>query len=400
MPDASAQVRDRAALALLTLLCGSILLLWIPNRWPLGFLQAGVFTVTIFVIVRGMVGPSGFRGSLLLVPLGGVAGLGCLQIAARQTSDAWATRAAVLAWATNASLVFLALQLFADRKPRQRFLQSVFYFGFAVSVLAVTQLWTSPGKVFWLFPTGYADSVMGPFVSRNLYAAFIELLLPIGLVYAALGRRVWRHASMCGVMFASVVAGASRAGVVLISAEVVAVLLLTQVQKTRDSRGLAASVARIAIPCLVLIALLGGTKLWRRFQEEDPYGVRRQLLRSSLDMVYERPWTGFGLGTWSIVYPRFAYYDDGTVANHAHNDWAEWSAEGGLGCFAMMLALAVMTLRPAVRSVWGIGIVAVWLHCLVDYPLQNPVMACWFFLLAGVLAAAASTPGKRERAAR
>jgi O-antigen ligase len=201
-------------------------------------------------------------------------------------------------------------------------------------------------------------------------------------------------------MFASVVAGASRAGVVLMSAEVMAVLLLTRTQRIGTTRGLAATVGWIAVPCLVFIALFGGTTLWHRFQEEDPYGVRRQMLRSSLDMVYERPWTGFGLGTWSIVYPRFAYYDDGTVANHAHNDWAEWSAEGGLACFAMMLSLAVMTLRPAVRSVWGIGIVAVWLHCLVDYPLQNPVMAGWFFLLAGILAAGGGQSGEPESTTR
>jgi O-antigen ligase len=394
------QVRDRAALALLILLFVSILLLWVPNRWPLGLFQAGVFTVTIWIIVHVALRPSGFRGSLLLVPLGGVLGLGCLQIAARQTSDAWATRAALLAWAANASLVFLALQLFAERKARQRFLQSIFYFGFAISVLAVTQLWTSPGKVFWLFPTGYADTVMGPFVSRNLYAAFIELLLPIGLVYAAFGRRVWMHAAMCGVMFASVVAGASRAGVVLVSAEVMAALLLTQTHRIGITRGLAATVGRIAVPCVLFIALFGGTALWRRFQEEDPYGVRRQLLRSSLDMVYERPWIGFGLGTWSIVYPRFAYYDDGTVANHAHNDWAEWSAEGGLACFTMMLWLAAMTLRPAVRSVWGIGVIAVWLHCVVDFPLQNPFMAGWFFLAAGILAAGGSQSGEPEATAR
>jgi hypothetical protein len=59
-----------------------------------------------------------------------------------------------------------------------------------------------------------------------------------------------------------------------------------------------------------------------------------------------------------------------------------------------------MTLRPAVRSVWGIGIVAVWLHCLVDYPLQNPVMAGWFFLLAGILAAGGGQSGEPESTTR
>jgi len=47
--------------------------------------------------------------------------------------------------------------------------------------------------------------------------------------------------------------------------------------------------------------------------------------------------------------------------------------------------LAVAAARPALRSIWGIGIVAVFLHALVDYPFARFGVAAWLFILVGAL---------------
>jgi O-antigen ligase len=369
------------------LLFGGVLTLWAPGRWPLGGFQAGVYALAILTIVRLLWRGSRLRGGRLLVPMLTIPAIGTIQIATRHTTYFAATRGSLLDWLTNASLVFLAAQLFADRTTRREFLRLLFYFAFALSVLAVAQERTSHGKVFWLFASGYTDRVMGPFISPNLYAAFIELVLPIGLFYAISGRRPWMHAGMCGFMLASVLVGASRAGLIVSAAEVVAVLAAARMQGLVNARAMVLWAGSLAIGCAAVVASSGGTTVWQRLQERDPYGVRREMVRSSIDMVRERPWTGFGLGTWSIHYPRFAYYDDGTITLHAHNDWVEWAAEGGLPLLAVLLAVAVQTVRPALRSVWGIGVVAVWIHAVVDSPLQNPIVAGWFFLMCGILVA-------------
>ena len=393
-----ADVRGHAALMLTALLAGSILALWIPGRWTPGLFEAAVFAVTAYVIAQMALHGAIFRASFALVPLGGAVGLAALQLLTRLTENPWGTRSAMTAWGAYASLVFLAPQLFGDAALRARFLRRAFYFGFGISVLAVAQMSTSHGRVFWLFPTGYADFVMGPFVSRNLFAVFIEMLLPIGLLSVFTGGRRWMHAGMCAVMFAVVVAGASRAGFVLITAEVLAALLLAKRGGLLKARSLAVAALLFAAVAAALIFSLDGRTLLRRLQESDPYARRREMLHSSIDMARERPWSGFGLGSWATVYPRYAYYDDGTITRHAHNDWLEWTAEAGVPLLAMMLTLAAMTIRPAVRSIWGLGIVAVWLHCLVDSPLQNVVIAGWFFLLAGTLMAAA--PEEKTGASR
>ena len=82
---------------------------------------------------------------------------------------------------------------------------------------------------------------MGPFLSRNHYAAFIEAVLPIALYRAV--RRPARVAPLFvhggATMYASVIASASRAGTVLTTAEVVLVPLLMWMFRSAPGRNVA-----------------------------------------------------------------------------------------------------------------------------------------------------------------
>src|SRR5207249_5987183 len=137
---------------------------------------------------------------------------------------------------------------------------------------------------------------------------------------------------------------------------------------------------------VLLTAIAGWELIWQRLQEPNPYSLRRELVMSSLEMIRDRPLKGFGLGTWSAAYPAYAHFDDGRFVNQAHNDWVQWAAEGGVLFFALMLAVAVWSVRPAIRSVWGVGLLAVFVHGLVDYPMQQrPALAAFFFGLLGAV---------------
>jgi O-antigen ligase len=123
-----------------------------------------------------------------------------------------------------------------------------------------------------------------------------------------------------------------------------------------------------------------------RLKEPDPLSMRREIFESSWNMTRARPWSGFGLGTFRWAYPEYAQFDPGSRVEHAHNDWLEWSAEGGIGFAAAWLALAIALARRALRSIWGVGVVAVLLHALVDYPFARFGVAVWFFAFCGMLA--------------
>ena len=73
--------------------------------------------------------------------------------------------------------------------------------------------------------------------------------------------------------------------------------------------------------------------------------------------------------------------------NHAHNDWAEWASEGGIGFALMLVVLAVGGAVYARWNWWGIGVSGLFLHALVDFPMQKPALAILTFFLLGCLVA-------------
>ena len=242
--------------------------------------------------------------------------------------------------------------------------------------------------MFWAFDVGTDAPTLGPFVYRNQYAAFVEAVLPLAIVGALLDRSRWvMYTLMAAVLFASVVAGGSRTGSILCLAEILITPAIAFAQKRISGRALARVLAGSLATVAILTAVVGWELIWNRLQEPNPYSFRAELARSSLEMVRDRPLAGFGLGTWSDAYPAYAHFDDGDFVNQAHNDWLQWAAEGGVPFFLLLLAIAIWTVRPAIRSLWGVGMIAVFVHCAVDYPMQQrPALAAFFFAMLGVLA--------------
>jgi O-antigen ligase len=321
------------------------------------------------------------RGSFGLIPLAGAAAWGLIQLATGQTVSRWETWNATLGWAANLAGFWLALQICEDAKVRRALLRGLVAFAFAISLISVLQYFTAPDKLLWLYTPGGTE--FGPFESPNRYAAFAELLAPVALLQAARGERIkWFYASAAATLFAAVIAGASRAGSALMVAEVLTLGLLGWGQ-----RRLGRMVAVFAAMAFVFTAVVGVETLVRRFAGADPYAGRREFLQSAVAMTKDRPAMGFGLGNFENAYPAYARVDIDQIVNHAHNDWAEWAADGGLPFLLLMVCLAAWVIPKAVRSVWGVGVLAVLAHSTVDFPLQSPAIEIWVFTLIGVLAA-------------
>jgi O-antigen ligase len=374
-----------APAALAGLLIYAILTIGVTASWAWGSFQAGLFTLAAVWAAVALVRNRLIRGSLLLVPLAGVLLLGLAQALTGRSIYRWATWTALLTWTTWAIVFFLSLQICRHDDARRWFLRAAAVFGAVLCGISMLGLYTAGGRIFWLFPSGYNDFVLGPFVNRNQYAAFVELLLPIVLAESLHDRKRrigwWLTA---GAMYASVIASASRAGVLLASLEIAVVLAIGAARRTISRRLLAGGLLIV----VVFTGVVGWDGLRKRFDEPDLFGGRREMNISSLHMIRDRPWTGFGLGTWPIAYPRYALYDDGSFVNQAHNDWAQWTVEGGIPFVALLAVLAVMSVRPAIDSVWGIGILCILAHGLVDYPFQQrPALGAWCFALLGTLAA-------------
>ena len=50
-----------------------------------------------------------------------------------------------------------------------------------------------------------------------------------------------------------------------------------------------------------------------RFAEKDAFRYRREMAASSVRMIRDHPWQGWGLGTYASVYPAYATFDLGAT---------------------------------------------------------------------------------------
>ena len=364
-----------------------ILTLWVPGRWALSVFQIALLALAAVRIIQKR--PVSFP--FVAWMLAAAAGWSGLQVAAGWSVDGVTTLDATLNWLTNLAAFALAVDLYRNAESRERFLRAALIFTGVLAVVSIFTFLTSPaGKAFWIFDTGSESATLGPFVYKNQYAAFIEAILPLAIVGVIRDRRRWvLHALMVATLFGSVVTGGSRMGSILCLAEILVIPAIAfgrgMISGNVLARALLGSVAAVVI----MTGVVGWEKLWKRLQEPNPYSLREDLVLSSISMLRDRPFTGFGMGTWPEAYPGYARFDDGSFVNQAHNDWVQWAVEGGLPFLALMLAIAAWSVLPAVRSLWGVGILSVWVHALLDYPMQQrPALAAFFFAWLGAMVAA------------
>jgi hypothetical protein len=378
-----------ACLFLLLVFCTATI--FVRDAWALQSFQIGIFALLAAYLLLGIrrgkeYVAAGWAPRLVyLIPAWGL-----IQLVGHTTASSLETRASVLRWGALAGVFFLTQAVAGTRKARRTILSAFLIFATVMAVLCLTQLFTSKGLVLWLFPTGYPD-VYATFPSYNNYAQFIELALPIALWRALReGWRSWWYALAGGLLYGSVIGSASRAGAVLCTAELLAMAAIGLV-KLRDpetglpTRSTTAMILMVPVLAAVFTLAVGWERVWVRFQQNDPYLVRKEFMLAAADMAAHRPLIGYGLGTFPEVYQRYAIKDFPFYANHTHNDWAEFAADGGFPFLLLVLIPFAAMVPTAVRTPWGLGLVAIMLHACVDFPFPRPAVSGWMFLLLALL---------------
>ena len=404
------RARSKPATAVLThetpdaLLIGALLLfllifatasVFVRSAWALQAFQIGIYAVVAGYLLVGIrrknetVSSNPLTWPIYLIPVWGV-----VQILTHTTSSTFTTRAEVLRWGSLVGVFFLAQVVARSSAARRWFLTIMLCFATGMAALCLLQLFTSDGRVLWLFPTGYPD-VFATFPNHSNYSQFAELALPI-VLWRALreGKHSWWYALAGGIIYASVIGSASRAGAILCTLEVLAMLLIWLATRRKSSHGKAldrrmrsalAVVGLIPLFAILFTFAVGWQKVVNRFDTTEPFTGRWEFLVAATRMAQERPLTGFGLGTFPEVYQKYAVKDFPFYANHAHNDWAEFAADGGIPFLLLFLVPFAAIIPTAIRHSWGIGLVAVMLHACVDFPFPRPAVSGWMFALLAIL---------------
>ena len=361
------------------------------STWDGGELSSRIISAAVLLVAALRLSGSPNQGQRLRWPVSclvALAAYGALQTIFFKQKIVSAGWTGVLFWLTAAAITFLGSELGVRPVLARRFLLWLAVFGTAVCLLDVLQQASQTNRYFWLVSSRY-HSIFGPFAYWNNFAQFVELVLPVTLWQGLGGERVRvAYLFFAAIQISAVVASGSRAGTLLATLELVTVIVIVCLQR-RSRRLLLGGLLAIGLS-IAFVYAAGFQTIIGKLQTTDQLAVRRNIDRSSVAMIRERPLTGWGLETYVPVYRMFALYDDGTYVNRAHNDWLEWAAEGGILFSAAMLAVALWAFRPAIRSGWALGLIAMSLHALVDYPFARFGVCGWYFCLLGMLSRRAS----------
>lgn len=348
--------------------------LWVKDLWPWAAFQTAVFCIcAVWCIyqgwssesLRGGMQPPRLSTASLALPFA-VAAWGALQLAFGWTQAAWQTRATALEWLTHGCAAVLAYAAFRDSRTRRTALRAFAVAAAIVALLSILQNYTSPGRIWWLWDSGFTAAVYGPFLNHTKLANFAELAIPVAVWLAIEEPRRRDLYIVCAAALAgSVVASASRGGMVILLVELAILSIVAGRSRLRAVLALAAGVA-------IGIAIFGWETAAFRWAGTDPMAeLRIPIARSGLNMAAAFMPAGAGLGTWRIVQPAFATFDLHIAINQAHCDWVQWLAEGGVPWVLIMLAMAWTAVRAAIREWWAVGVLFVLLHAAIDYPFQQ-----------------------------
>lgn len=398
------------------------------EEWALAVLEIGasllllLWTLWIYFMQREQV-----FISPLLPPLAAFAILVCFQWVFHQTASSYHTRMSLVLLLSDLVLLFLAVQAFRTLQDMRGFVWFGMIFGFLVSIFGILQHVAFNGKIYWFREMHYGGIPFGPYVNRNHFAGFVELIVPLALVPLVLGR-VRRERWLVVGLFAVVPIGAlalsaSRGGIISLGVELLVLASLMVMGKTAGKQMIAGAV--VLLVALLLVSWLGVNQLLQRFATlqslEVSAGKRASMRRDTWRIFLEHPIIGTGIGTLELVYPPYESLYDGKVVNHTHNDYLEALAEtgilGGACCSWFLVTLALEswkrirqfndTFAGALHSSGLVACSGFLVHSFVDFNLHIPSNALLFFLMAHLATAPmqlpstpSTLPGSRRRISR
>jgi len=361
---------------------------------------------------------------VLYRPMAAFFALVLMQWLAGTTAYRHVTYSHLLLYAAYGMLVFVVTQSLRRSSQFELVAKLFTVYGAVVASFAVLQGLAPNGKLYWIWALEQGGYIYGPYVNHNHYAGLMEMLTPFPLVLAASqftnGNRKIAVAGIAALMAASIFLSGSRGGMAAFVAQMV-VLGVLLVRKREGSWKQPLMLGAFLATVIVFLVWIGGNQLTQRLtsihseaREEIKGGVRLTIDRDCLRMLIKRPFLGWGLGTFPIVYPEFRSFYTTFFVNQAHNDYLQLLVETGLAGFSIAVWLLVLVFRQAAGKLknWTetasgamtaaalLGCVGILVHSCLDFNLQIPANAALFYVLCAIAASAPLQESQRRRVVR
>lgn len=322
-------------------------------------------------------------------------------------------------------LVFFGLILQVARNTvRAERMAWVVFFGVAAhAIYALVALHLLGDQFFWGEKTAYRGFATGTFINRNAFASFLGMgmCLGVGLMMqrgkshpqsGRILRRVERlgMAVLLTLMGATLVMTGSRMGV---AASGVAVAVVLIVMRLKNGARLGRVLLRLSVglaPLIGVIFLLYGLEfLWRLVFSVADAGYRLTIYATVLEMIGQRPLSGFGLDAFEPSYEIFRGPDAVAqlITEYAHSsylgNWVELGVivgslpliAAGLAALRIIRTIAKASAKDVTLPVVSLGALCLLaLHATIDFSFEIQANVFLLLFLLGLGLAAPKPEGR------
>ncbi|OQA91297.1 MAG: O-Antigen ligase [Elusimicrobia bacterium ADurb.Bin231] len=321
------------------------------------------------------------------------------------TFDIYQTQFELYKLLSYALAFFIIIFCINTKKRINRFIFIIFVTGFAISIFGIIQKYGYNGKLYWIWPLRRGEP-FGPFVNRDHFGGYINLIIPLGLGYLLTNIEKSKKilvGYITVIMITALVISLSRGAVLSFLGALIfftfLVLMFTEVRKGK----IIIPITAIIIVTIIFLFWLDWGLVIARLKTiiDSESGIMRPRLPiwiDSLKIIKDFPLLGIGYGNFQNVFPLYQKSHLNKFWRHTHNDYLQSVTEMGaisvilvLAFYCMLVWYVIKLLRESEDN-WKIGLsmgaitscLTILLHSFVDFNLRTTSNAFLFAVITGL----------------
>ena len=289
------------------------------------------------------------------------------------------------------AVFFVTLNYIDNEERGRRVILAVILSGFLCALFGLIRRFTVPVSGF------------STFTNRNHFAAYMEMIIPLGITFALIEKEKTRKAIlifMTSVMGLALLLSLSRGGVICFFLSLLLALGLLRL-KHRLKKGLMAIVSLGFLLSLFLAAIGAGSITKRLETLQNPLKAmagRTEVLKDAPKMIADFPVFGTGFGTFIDIFPKYKTFESKTY-RFAHNEPLQLAVETGILGFLLFFTFLLLYSKD-VFSLWlkrrnpfavyitlacFIGLISVSLHSFIEFMFHVPAVALLFLIILALM---------------
>lgn len=402
--------------AVIEITCGALVLIWLLDmslRRKFVFLKTGLYWalggLVLVVIVQllplpeaiiKVISPQAWNYHQRLIPSGYAGSF----LAASINPDA--TAGEMLKLLAYTGLFLVVIHSIETKKQFSLLINALIILGVGISLFGIIQKYGSPERIYWFDPSAAPNTAFGPFINRNNFSGYINMIIPLTLGYCLtnmqLSRRIVYY-SCLGVMCLGLFLSSSRGGIIVFCLGLFLFVVLSKCKDSLRSRKASLLIAffvAVALLVFLLESKMVLARLATLYQKEALFVFGHGY--SWLDIIRiwrDFPLLGTGLGTFGFLSSMYKSSFAQSLFTYAHNDALQLLSEvGAVGTF-LTVSFFFLFLRTvinewrqrhsnyAVAVILG-GLVSVCItviYSFLDFNLHVPANAVLLFFIMGLI---------------